>query len=49
MEEQVGQCVYDNAASITRGMKMGIIKYGFVDDAVYWNVSSGMRQLPEGF
>ena len=38
--EQVGQCVYDNAASITRGMKMGIIKYGFVDDAVYWNVSS---------
>ena len=38
--ERIGQCIYDNAASITRGMKMGIIKYGFVDDAVYWNVSA---------
>lgn len=38
--ERIGQCIYDNATSITRGMKIGIIKHGFVNDAVYWKVSA---------
>ena len=38
--EQISQCVTQNADSITKAMKIGIIKYGFVADAVFWKVSS---------
>ena len=38
--EQISQCVTQNADSITKAMKIGVIKYGFVADAVFWKVSS---------
>ena len=37
--EQLSRCVLENADSITRGMKIAVIKYGFVDDAVFWKAS----------
>ncbi|HJO57337.1 MAG TPA: hypothetical protein QF772_03830, partial [Nitrospinaceae bacterium] len=38
--ERISQCVTQNADSITKAMKIGIIEYGFVADAVFWKVSN---------